>query len=312
MRILIIGVKGFLGRYLCELAVAQGWQVHGLDISSSPPATDLKLASMRLGDFSAVETLSQAPELGAFDAMVHLAAPGRSEDFESVLVQAAADFDRFLCHVYQLGFKGHFIFASSSAVYGDGERVGREPFTETSPLHAETAYARFKAACEELLVARFRGSGPAFTILRPFNLIGPRQPPSFFASNLMRQLVAIRTGSKAPVLDLGNTTAFRDFIDVRDVAAAILSLLALPGQGEVYNVASGQAQDLGQLIQRAQDMLGLRVQLKAAQARPGDVVFQLGSSVKLERKTGWRPRVTIDQSLRDMMNYWLADIEGAT
>jgi GDP-4-dehydro-6-deoxy-D-mannose reductase len=311
MRILIIGVKGFLGRYLCELAVAQGWEVHGLDISSSPPATDLKLASMRLGDFSAVETLSQAPELGVFDAMVHLAAPGRSEDFESVLVRAAADFDRFLCHVYQLGFKGHLIFASSSAIYGDGERVGREPFTETSPLHPETAYGRFKAACEELLVARFRGSGPAFTILRPFNLIGPRQPPSFFASNLMRQLVAIRTGFKAPVLDLGNTTAFRDFIDVRDVAAAILSLLALPGQGQIYNVASGQAQKLDHVIQKAQELLGLRVQRDAAQARPGDVVFQLGSSVKLETKTGWRPQVTLDQSLRDMMNYWLGNIEGA-
>jgi GDP-4-dehydro-6-deoxy-D-mannose reductase len=312
MRILIIGVKGFLGRYFSELAIAKGWQVHGLDISDSPAATDCKLASMRLGDYSALKTLSQAPELATFDAMVHLAAPGRSTDFESALAQGTADFHRFLDHLCQVGFEGHLLFVSSSAVYGDGERVGRASFTETSPLHPETAYGRFKAACEELLAARFRGAPQGFTILRPFNLIGPRQSPMFFASNLMRQLVAIKKGSKAPVLELGNTAAFRDFIDVRDVAAAILSLLALPGQGEVYNVASGQAQDLGHLIQTAQDMLGLRVQLTAAQARSGDVVFQLGSSVKLERKTGWRPRVTIDQSLRDMMNYWLTDIEGAT
>ncbi len=312
MRILIIGVKGFLGRYLAELAIAKGWQVHGLALSDSPAVSDLRLASLCVGDFSALETLSQAPKLGTFDAMVHLAAPGRSEHCESALAQSAADFDRFLGHVCQLGFKGHLIFASSSAVYGDGERVGREPFTETSPLHPETAYGRFKAACEELLAARFSGSGQAFTILRPFNLIGPRQSASFFASNLMRQLVAIKTGFKASVLELGNPAAFRDFIDVRDVAAAILSLLAFPGEGEVYNVASGQAQDLGHLIQRAQEMLGLRVQLKADQARPGDVVFQLGSSVKLERKTGWQPHVTMDQSLRDMMNYWLANIEGAT
>jgi GDP-4-dehydro-6-deoxy-D-mannose reductase len=312
MRILIIGVKGFLGRYLSELAIAKGWQVHGLDISDSSAASDRKLASMRLGNYSALKTLSQAPELSTFDAIVQLAAPGRATDFESALAQGTTDFHRFLGHLCQLGFEGHLLFVSSSAVYGDGERVRREPFTETSPLHPETAYGRFKASCEELLLASFRGAPQGFTILRPFNLIGPRQSPMFFASNVMRQLVAIKKGSKAPVLELGNTAAFRDFIDVRDVAAAILSLLALPGQGEVYNVASGQALDLGHLIQRAQDMLGLRVQLKADQARPGDVVFQLGSSVKLERETGWRPRVTIDVSLRDMMNYWLGNIEGAT
>ncbi len=309
MKILIIGVKGFLGTYLAELAIAKGWQVHGLALSNSRAANDLRLASMCLGDFSALETLSQVPELEAFDAMVHLAAPGRS--FESALGQGAADFDRFLGHVSQVGFRGHLLFASSSAVYGDGERVGRQPFTETSPLHPETAYGHFKAACEQLLNARFKGSRQAFTILRPFNLIGPRQSSGFFASHLMRQLVAIKKGLQASVLELGNTASFRDFIDVRDAAAAILSLLALPGQGEIYNVASGQAHDLGHLIQRAQEMMGLRVQLNVDQARSGDVVFQVGSSVKLEGKTGWRPQVTIDQSLGDMMNYWLEHIKGA-
>jgi GDP-4-dehydro-6-deoxy-D-mannose reductase len=311
MRILVIGVNGFLGTHLSELAIARGWDVHGLARSDSRAAKDLRLASLWLGDFASLETLRQGAELWTFDAMVHLAAPGHAETSESDFAQGAANFDRFLGHVRQEGFRGHLIFASSSAVYGDGERVGRRPFTETCPLHPETGYGRFKATCEELLAARFSASGQAFTIVRPFNLIGPRQAPAFFASNLIRRLVTIKKGLAASVLELGNTVAFRDFIDVRDVAAAVLSLLALPGQGDIYNVASGRAQDLRQLIQRAQDMLGLRVQLKIDQARPGDVVFQLGSSEKLVRKTGWRARVTLDQSLRDMTRYWLERIESA-
>jgi len=310
MRILIIGVKGFLGGYLADLTVRLGWNVHGLDVSNDSATTDPKPASMWVGDLSALKTMSLAQELRTCDAIVHLAAPGRSAEFEKALRNATDDFRRFLDDVGELDFGGHLMFVSSSAVYGDGERVGRQPFTEASPLLPETAYGRFKAACEELLDARFTGPAPAFTILRPFNLIGPRQPPTFFASNLMRQLAAIRMGRQSPILELGDPTAFRDFIDVRDVAASIVSLLALPGQGEVYNVASGQAQDLRNVIQRAQDMSGLQVQLRIDPARPSDVVFQLGSSSKLERKTGWRPHLSMDQSLRDMMSYWLDSIEG--
>lgn len=211
MRVLIVGIKGFLGRYTLRVDDCKRVHVHGLDISAFPAVTDRKLASTSLGNFSAEETLSQAPELETFEAMVQLAARGRCVGSERAMAHGTADVHRFPGVCAQWALKGtYFLLLRARCMATVNECFPNR--SRILPRFPETAYRRFMAAYERLLATHFRGRPRQVTIFRPFNLIGPRQSPMFFAPNLIRLQVVVREAFKAPVLERGNTTAFRDFV----------------------------------------------------------------------------------------------------
>jgi GDP-4-dehydro-6-deoxy-D-mannose reductase len=102
----------------------------------------------------------------------------------------------------------------------------------------------------------------------------------------------------------GNLDPVRDLLDVRDVVAAYVALLDRGAAGEAYNVARGEGVAIRELFERLARLLDADVEPApdAALARSGDIPHLVGNPTKLERATGWRPSITLDETLRGVVD----------
>jgi GDP-4-dehydro-6-deoxy-D-mannose reductase len=198
------------------------------------------------------------------------------------------------------------LLVSSAEVYG---HVPPEqlPVTEDQPLRPFTAYALSKG-CAELAGHRAAARGLRVVIVRPFNHIGPGQTDGFVASAFARQLARIEAGRQEPVLKVGNLSAVRDLTDVRDTAAAYLAVLERAPDGAIYNVTSGRATSVRELLDLLLSLCRrpVTVEVDPARLRPLDMPVFHGTSARLERETGWRPTRELRETLADLLDYWRA------
>jgi GDP-4-dehydro-6-deoxy-D-mannose reductase len=192
------------------------------------------------------------------------------------------------------------LVASSGEVYGARDPA-EQPLREDLPPRSATTYAASKVASEAIALASARTYGIPTIVTRAFNHIGPGQSERFAVASFARGLAAIAAGAK-PVLEVGNLAARRDFLDVRDVVEAYVALAERGGAGEIYNVCSGTAvaiqEVLRQLIMTAR--VAVEVREDPARLRPSDVPLAYGDNAKLRAATSWEPRYTLAQSLRDV------------
>lgn len=132
------------------------------------------------------------------------------------------------------------------------------------------------------------------------------QPSVFAVSDFCRQAAEIEAGKREAVIKTGNLDVKRDFTDVRDVVRAY-ALLAEKGQaGETYNVGSGQAKSIREMIQiiLEKTMAAVRVEVDFKRLRPVDVPEIRADISKMQDATGWEPVIALDQTVQDMLDYW--------
>jgi GDP-4-dehydro-6-deoxy-D-mannose reductase len=188
-----------------------------------------------------------------------------------------------------------FVYEPSEAAVGEDAR-----------LRPASPYGLSKLAQE--LVARQAGDTTDVEVVRcrPFNHIGPRQSADFFAANFARQIVAIERGELPPLLRVGNLTARRDLTDVRDVVAGYAALMERGTPGEAYNVCSGAAVSIRDVLDRMIAVSGVKVDVEVAPEllRPIDQPVLLGRNDKLRAATGWAPEHTLDRTLEDIVRDW--------
>ena len=146
--------------------------------------------------------------------------------------------------------------------------------------------------------------------MRSFNHIGPDQADDFVASAFARQIVEIEMGLRPPQVAVGNLEAARDFTDVRDVVRAYWLLLQAGQGGEVYNIGSGRAYTIRQLLDLllAQSTAPVEVVIDPTRLRPSDVPVSVCDNRKLAAATGWQPVIALEQSLHDLLNYWRSNL----
>ncbi|WP_298172576.1 GDP-mannose 4,6-dehydratase, partial [Acidithiobacillus sp.] len=180
------------------------------------------------------------------------------------------------------------------------------PVREDHPLHPRNPYAVSKVAAEALCYQWSQTSGFAIIMVRPFNHIGPGQSPRFAIADFAKQVMEIRLGRRAPVLQVGDIDVTRDFTDVRDVVRAYGLLLEQGRNGAVYNVCSGREYDIRDLLRRLMVLAGVDARMEQDQARlrPAEQRRMVASFEALHRDTGWQPAITIEQSLQDLLNDW--------
>jgi GDP-4-dehydro-6-deoxy-D-mannose reductase len=187
------------------------------------------------------------------------------------------------------------IIASSADVYGEVPPE-EQPISEDRPVSPRSPYALTKAASERLAFA----SGHA-VVARSFNMIGPGQAPEFVLPSFALQLAAIARDKAEPVLRVGNLTARRDFVHVDDGAEAY-RLLAEKGEpGSVYNIATGQASSIEEILQRLMAISGVeaRVEIDPEKFRKADLPLLTGDASRLQA-LGWEPSRTLDDAVRDL------------
>ena len=141
---------------------------------------------------------------------------------------------------------------------------------------------------------------------RPFNHIGPRQQPSFSTSSFAKQIADIEARRREPVLHVGNLDARRDLTDVRDTARAYEALGATGTPGRVYNICTGTALRVGDVLERLLGLSRVRVHVRQdpARLRPSDNPLVLGDPSRLAADTGWRAEIPIEQTLEDLLAFW--------
>lgn len=183
------------------------------------------------------------------------------------------------------------VLLSSAAVYGPLAGI---PTTESAPVDPRSHYAASKVMTELLAKVFAQRSGLRCSVARPFNVFGPGEPTGSVVSDLQRQILAEPLGSVARVT-LREVVSVRDFVDVDDVADALLDLAERGEGGEVYNIASGIGTSIARLAETAAQVWGRNVDVTVSQPE-ALMTVSIGDAARL-RGLGWVPRHTLSDSL---------------
>jgi GDP-4-dehydro-6-deoxy-D-mannose reductase len=312
MRILITGITGFVGGHLVEhLVSAGGHALFGVSRRGVwPPglahlASHAKLLAADLLDPAAAERVVREvrPEW-----VVHLAGyantGGSFRDPDRAWAENLTATRSLYDGIVRSGVAPRTLFVSTGLIYGEPDRTDK-PCDEFTTLKPASPYAASKAAADLVGYQYWRSRGLDVVRVRLFNQIGPRQSAEYAVPNFARQIAAAEVGKQAAV-ETGDLTAERDITDVRDIVAAFPALLEKGAGGEAYNAARGDSYRIQDVLDRLVSMarVPIRVTQKIEPGRRADTAVTRADGNKLRAATGWVPRIPLDRSLADVLDYW--------
>ncbi len=291
MRYLVTGASGFVGSRLVGRLAAAGDEVTGTYYGSAPPPLGIELREIDLRDFQATSAMIERADP---EVIIHLA--GLSHVGESW--QALADYFQ----VNVLGTENlvraaagrRVVMASSAEVYGLVPE-DEQPLSEDRQLAPQSPYALTKAAAERLVLP----SGGI--VVRSFNIVGAGQAPNFALPAFAAQLAAIHAGTQEAVLKVGNLAARRDFVHLDDAVDGYLAAATRASDGELYNLGSGRAHSIGDMLERLVEVSGVvaRIEIDPQRFRPVDLPLLQADAARLQR-LGWAPTQGLDRALEEL------------
>lgn len=306
MKVLVTGANGFVGRAVVRRLAAAGDGVIAAVGPGAAGATDGKnitCVSLDLANDVSVRACFDQP----VDAVIHLAA---------IALSRAADRDPAMAWTVNaegtakltaaLGaaaakWKTHplFLLASTADVYAWQER----PIKEEDAVQPSTPYSVSKLGAELAARQAARCCDLRVIIARPFLHSGAGQDESFWMPARSRLLRQVKRNGWA-VVPVGDLTAVRDFLHVDDVADAYALILQRGTPGEVYNIASGRGVTLDEVHTRLEQLLEIhpKREVDVSQVRREARPYLVGDATKLRAATGWTPRRTLDDILRDVLD----------
>ena len=307
--VLVTGASGFAGRWmlreLADRGVATWAGVRRTGSVAGVPETILDLDDPA----SIYTSLDKIRPRG----IVHLAAMAsphlsnaRPEAAYSVNFLGA---ERLLESCRVLGLAPRILLVGSATVYG---KVGKAelPLSETRPVRPADAYSLAKAAAE-MLAPVYEPHFPV-VVARSFNHTGPGQGTDFALPAFASQIARIEAGLQEPVIRVGDLSAERDFLDVRDVVAAYALLLEHGEATTTVNVCSGTCRPISEWLERLVSLARVPVRLEVDRSR----VFEqstprlVGDNTRL-RSLGWEPRISADSMLSFLLEHWRERIHEA-
>lgn len=304
-RLLVTGSRGFVGRALTAALEAEGFEVWGVD-RDHDPETDRVLAA-DLCDREAVTSVLDRVRPGY---IVHLAAQssaGRSfEDPHFTIRNNVLPALNILEYLRENGGAGTRLLAVGSAeIYGP-VATGDLPLVEDRVPRPVSPYALGKLFQEQCCEQYGSLYGLDVVMTRSFNHTGTGQRDTFVLPSFARQIIDIKNGRRSRHVGVGNVEVRRDFLDVRDVCRAYARLLESGQRGTVYNVCSGAAYSLRELLERLAALAGVTVEIRAEtdRIRPMDIPELRGDNRRIAADTGWAPSIPIDEMLRTLLDYW--------
>lgn len=318
MRVLITGVTGFAGSHLAEFLLTQpGVEIHGIERwrSKTENVSHIKdRLVMHECDLRDASSVRKVIETVRPDRIFHLAAQSFvptswRAPAETLMTNIIGQLNIFEA-ARQIGINPRTQIAGSSEEYGL-VRPDELPITERNPLRPLSPYGVSKVG-QDLLAYQYHQSYQLHVVrTRGFNHTGPRRGDVFVESNFALQIAKIERGLQEPVVKVGNLQAKRDYTDVRDMVRAYWLALERGEPGDVYNICSGQAHSIDEVLHAllAMSAAKVRIELDPARMRPSDVLILQGDATKFVRRTGWRPEIPFETTLQDLLNYWRERIE---
>ena len=303
--ILVTGAAGFAGSHLLDLLAADGGDLVAWRRPGGKPPRRVERVT-----WDAVDLLDRAATFAAIArwrprAVYHCAAAAHvgqawehSADTFAVNVRGT---HHLLEAVRRASVGAVVLITSSAMVYQPSNEAIREDHALVPP----NPYGLSKLA-QELLALRAIGDAGDIRIARAFNHVGPRQDPSFAISGFARQIAEIEAGGRAPEIVVGNLDARREVTDVRDTVRAYRAVVDRGARGRPYNVSSGCAHAVGEILERLTAKARVRVDVRVdpGRLRPNDVPLLVGDPTRIREELGWTPTIPLDRTLDDVLEYW--------
>jgi nucleoside-diphosphate-sugar epimerase len=300
-RAMVTGVAGFIGSTLAQELLDGGWEVVGIDCLTDYYDVRLKRENLApLLDHSAftwveddLVTADLTPLLEGVTAVFHQAAQA------GVRASWGEEFDHYLhCNIAATqrlletckGIEGlRVVYASSSSVYGDVDRV---PMREEDRPQPHSPYGVTKLAAEHMCRLYTRNFGLETVSLRYFTVFGPRQRPDMAMHRIIRSCL---TGCEFSLF--GDGTARRDFTHVSDIVAANIAAAERGTPGTVHNVGGGNQVDMNTLLEMIGRLADSHPNVVRQGAQRGDVRQTLADTSAAQADLGYSPRVGLEEGL---------------
>jgi GDP-4-dehydro-6-deoxy-D-mannose reductase len=297
-QVLVTGASGFAGGFLVDLLLAQGKQVVGTTREEIPPDFPADHVPLLPCDLGEPEGIREIYHLAAQASVAH----SWEEPAETFRVNAMGTINLLeACRSH--GLQTRILLVSSATVYGPPPKDGS--LTEDTPLQPTDPYGVSKAAADQAAVFYHKAYDMDILRARAFNHIGPGAATQHAIGNFARQIAECELAGGGE-LRVGNLSARRNFTDVRDVVRAYALLVERGESGEAYNVCGNTVVSMEEILDRliALSPCELQKVQEPERMRPFDSPLVDGGNAKLIAATGWKPAISLEQSLEDILSHW--------
>jgi len=310
MKALITGGAGFIGSHVCERLLNEGHEILCLDnfdpyYSPAIKRKNVKHLLHRNGfvliktDIRNKRELEKIFQTRSIDKIVHLAAkPGVRPSIQDPLSYEHVNIGGTL-NLLELGKEydiEHFIFGSSSSVYGINDKI---PFSESDQVNPISHYAVSKRACELFCRAYSHLHNMSISCLRFFTVYGPRQRPEMAVHKFTR---LIDQREEVPIY--GDGSSKRDYTYITDIIDGVVKVLNKKFDFEIFNLGSSKTVELRYLISLIEENLGKKATIRRLPEQPGDVPITCADISKSKRLLHYDPKVSIEEGIRRFVEWY--------
>jgi GDP-4-dehydro-6-deoxy-D-mannose reductase len=318
MRILVTGIAGFVGSHLAKLLAGKKNEVFGICLGCED-TSELALVRRKIAiykcDITDFPKLSDLVKKIRPDQIYHLAgisSAGRS--FLEPLVTFDANIYgtiSLLEAVRQGKLDTKILVVGSGDMYGVVSKKDI-PIKENLPLNPISPYGASKAACDVLAYQYFKSYGLKIVRARSFNHTGPGQALGFAIPDFCSQIAKIEKGLVPAYMRVGNLQAIRDLTDVRDIVRGYELLMRHGKAGEAYNLCLGKGYKLKQILDKLSKLACKKIKAMEDKnrKRTADIPILVGDNSKIKKESGWKPKMSLDETLKDSLDYWRKRIEN--
>lgn len=318
---LITGMTGMVGSHLADYLLKNtNWEIHGMQRWRSPLDNINHLMDyinkkervfVHYGDLNDQGSLINVLREVEPDYVFHLAAQSYPltsfSSPEDTLNTNIIGTTRLLEGIKILGLNPIIHVCASSEVFG---RVPKEklPINEECTFHPASPYAISKVGTD--LVGRYYAEAYGMTVMttRMFTHTGPRRGDVFAESTFAKQIALIEAGLISPVVKTGNLESLRTWADVRDAVRAYYMLVTInPVGGEYYNIGGTYTCTVREMLNTLlsfSTVKNISVETDPIRLRPIDADLQVPDTRKFTEHTGWKPEISFEQTMKDLLNYW--------
>ena len=311
--VLITGANGFCGRYLAGLLENDSnYIIYGIsrripkELLIQHPRVIYEICDLN-DYFSVLNILKKTKP----DYIFHLAADSSvasswKNPINMITNNIVSQINIFEA-VLELKLSSKIIVACSSEEYGL-VTPSNLPVNENCCFNPLSSYAVSKVSQDMLAFQYFMSYNMNIVRVRAFNLTGPGRPPNYALSSFAKQIADIEKGLSKNRILVGNLNVERDFTDVRDAVKAYYMIALNAKPGTVYNLCSGKAYKLIDLLNFLLSLTkeDVKIEIDESRFRPADLPVMLGDNSKIIKEINWIPTIDIHKTLEDMLNYWRA------
>ena len=312
MNILVTGTAGFVGHTTAKVLLERGDTVIGVDNFNDYYDVSLKEDRNRelekypnfklyRVDISNLEDLKKVFEENDIDRVCHLAAQaGVRYSIDNPYVYADSNMVGFVNMINLTKEKGvkHFIYASSSSVYGDTSKI---PFVETEDVNSPISLYAASKRSNELIAYTYHHLFKLNTIgLRFFTVYGPWGRPDMAIFKFANQMVK---GEEIPVFNYGKDMK-RDFTYIDDIVDGVVRAIDCEYENEIFNLGKGSPDELGEMISLIEKHMGIKAKKKLLPMQPGDVLITYSNTNKAKKMLGYDPKITLDEGIEKFVEWY--------